>query len=77
MWKPIKQFLPYDPEELICVIPHKKVFEVPFYALMDPDGHYVIENHTITIGASIRTLEVINNRTGGIIMATYISLTIY
>jgi CHAT domain-containing protein len=40
------------------VVPHQQLFLVPFSALTDPQGKYLIERHTIVTTPSIQALEV-------------------
>jgi CHAT domain-containing protein len=40
-------------EELL-IVPHKELFEVPWAALTDADGRYLIERHVIRIAPSLR-----------------------
>ena len=54
---PIEKHLPNDPTEPIVFIPHKELFMVPFPALIDGNGNYLIQNHTITTAPSIQALE--------------------
>jgi signal peptidase I len=55
--QPIADLLPSDPNEHIIFIPHQDLFRVPFPALMDSDGKYLIEKHTILTAPSIQVLE--------------------
>ncbi|MGD1922464.1 MAG: CHAT domain-containing protein [Pleurocapsa sp.] len=56
--EPIQTFLPEDPEELVVFIPQESLFLVPFPALQDSQGEFLIEQHTIQIAPSIQTLAV-------------------
>ena len=40
--------------EEILIIPHKELFEVPWAALLDSDGHYLIQRHVIRVAPSLR-----------------------
>ena len=42
-----------DAEELL-IVPHKELFEVPWAALIDAKGRYLIERHVIRISPSLR-----------------------
>ena len=53
--EPIKDLLP-EPEELVVFIPQESLFLVPFPALQNSEGEYLIEQHTIQIAPSIQTL---------------------
>ncbi|MDJ0712668.1 MAG: tetratricopeptide repeat protein [Prochloraceae cyanobacterium] len=55
--EPIAYFLPKDPAEPIIFIPPKELFLVPFVALQDKQGKYLIEKHTISIVPSIEILD--------------------
>jgi CHAT domain-containing protein len=55
--QPIAGFLPKDPNARVIFIPHQKLFLVPFAALQDNFGKYLIEQHTILTAPSIQTLD--------------------
>ncbi len=54
--EPIKELLPEDPHELVVFIPQGSLFLVPFPALQNSAGEFLIEQHTIQIAPSIQTL---------------------
>lgn len=54
---PIAQDLPTDPNQSVIFLPQGALFLVPFAALPDAAGKYLIERHTLTIAPSIQTLE--------------------
>ncbi|NER51908.1 MAG: CHAT domain-containing protein [Symploca sp. SIO1A3] len=54
---PIAQFLPTNPEERVIFIPHQQLFLVPFPALIDTSGKYLIEKHTILTAPAIQVLQ--------------------
>ena len=54
--EPIADLLPAAPERRIVFIPQGDLFLVPFPALMDGDGTYLIEHHTVLTAPSIQTL---------------------
>jgi CHAT domain-containing protein/Flp pilus assembly protein TadD len=54
--QPIADLLPTDPTERVIFIPHDSLFLVPFPALQQPDGRYLIEQHTIVTAPSIQVL---------------------
>ena len=54
--EPIANLLPTNPEERVTFIPQDTLFLVPFPALQDPDGNYLIEQHTILTAPSIQVL---------------------
>ncbi|MDJ0707187.1 MAG: CHAT domain-containing protein [Leptolyngbyaceae cyanobacterium MO_188.B28] len=55
---PIADVLPQDaPDQRVIFIPHEQLFLVPFPALMDGNGDYLIEKHTILTAPSIQVLD--------------------
>lgn len=52
--EPIASFLPTNPEERVIFIPHESLFLVPFPALQDKDGKYLIEKHTTLTSPAIQ-----------------------
>ena len=59
---PIKQFLPEDENDHVIFIPHQELFGVPFPALQDEQGTYLIKQHTILTAPSIQALQLTNQR---------------
>ncbi|MEG4458491.1 CHAT domain-containing tetratricopeptide repeat protein [Microcoleus sp. N9_A1] len=55
--QPIADLLPTDPNAPVIFIPHQSLFLVPFVALQDPTGQYLIEKHTILIAPAIQILQ--------------------
>ncbi len=55
--EPIAEYLPKDPNERVIFIPHEALFFVPFPALQDKKGKYLIEKHTIVSAPAIQILE--------------------
>ncbi|MEG4409193.1 CHAT domain-containing protein, partial [Microcoleus sp. MON2_D5] len=55
--EPIADLLPQDPASRITFIPHESLFLVPFAALQDTSGKYLIEKHTILTAPSIQVLS--------------------
>jgi CHAT domain-containing protein len=55
--EPIADLLPTDPNAHIVFIPQEFLFLVPFGALQDKEGKYLIEKHTILTAPSIQVLE--------------------
>jgi CHAT domain-containing protein len=55
--KPIAAQLPTEPNQPVIFIPHGELFVVPFTALQDEQGKYLIEKHTILTAPSIQVLE--------------------
>jgi CHAT domain-containing protein/uncharacterized protein HemY len=58
--KPIASHLPTNPDERVIFIPDESLFLVPFPALMDASGKYLIEKHTIMTAPAIQVLELTN-----------------
>ena len=54
---PIASLLPKDPNAHVIFIPQKSLFQVPFPALQDEAGTYLIEKHTILTAPSIQVLD--------------------
>jgi CHAT domain-containing protein len=55
--EPIADLLPTNPEARVIFIPQSSLFLVPFPALKDEQGKYLIEKHTILTAPSIQVLE--------------------
>jgi CHAT domain-containing protein/Flp pilus assembly protein TadD len=55
--QPIADLLPTDPSARVVLIPQTSLFLVPFPALQDKQGKYLIEKHTILTAPSIQVLE--------------------
>jgi CHAT domain-containing protein len=55
--EPIADLLPTHPNDRVIFIPHRELFAVPFPALQDSNGKYLIEKHTILTAPSIQVLE--------------------
>ncbi len=54
---PIAQDLPSDPNQRVVFLPQGELFLVPFAALPNAQGQYLIQRHTISTAPSIQTLE--------------------
>jgi CHAT domain-containing protein len=54
---PIAQDLPTDPNQRVIFLPQGDLFLLPFAALRDAQGKYLIEYHTISTAPSIQTLN--------------------
>lgn len=54
---PIADLLPKDPKAPVIFIPHGSLFLIPFPALQDANGTYLIEQHTMLTAPSIQVLE--------------------
>ncbi|MBD1903802.1 MULTISPECIES: CHAT domain-containing protein [Cyanophyceae] len=55
--EPIANLLPTDPQARVIFIPQSALFLVPFPALIDASGQYLIEKHTILTAPSIQALD--------------------
>ena len=55
--EPIANLLPTDPNAHVIFIPQGNLFLVPFPALQDATGKFLIEQHTILTSPSIQVLE--------------------
>ena len=53
---PIAQWLPEDDTQRVIFIPHRELFRIPFAALQDDAGNYLIEKHTLLTAPSIQSL---------------------
>ncbi|MBR8835334.1 MAG: CHAT domain-containing protein [Stigonema ocellatum SAG 48.90 = DSM 106950] len=60
--QPIADLLPTQPNEHIVFIPQGSLFLVPFAALPDANGKYLIEKHTISTAPSIQVLDLLYQR---------------
>lgn len=56
--EPIADLLPRDPQKRVTIIPQDFLFLVPFAALIDSNGQYPIEKHTLLTAPSIQALGV-------------------
>ena len=54
---PIAEVLPADERAMVCIVPHKTLFLVPFAALRDERGRYLAEKHTLTSAPAIGILQ--------------------
>jgi CHAT domain-containing protein/Tfp pilus assembly protein PilF len=60
--EPIAQFLPTNPSDRVILIPQNELFLVPFPALKDASGKYLIEKHSILTAPAIQVLELTRNQ---------------
>jgi CHAT domain-containing protein len=60
---PIVADLPTDPNDRVIFLPQGPLFLVPFAALQDAQGKYLIEQHAISTAPSIQTLELTHAQT--------------
>jgi CHAT domain-containing protein len=54
---PIADLLPKNENERVIFIPQASLFLVPFPALQDNNGKYLIEKHTISTAPAIQVLD--------------------
>lgn len=54
---PIQGWLPQDPSATVLLVPHGPLFLVPFSALIDDDGHYLVERHTLATAPALAALS--------------------
>jgi tetratricopeptide (TPR) repeat protein len=55
--EPIADLLPSDQYEKVIFIPQGDLFSIPFTALKDSQGKYLIEKHTISLAPSLMLLD--------------------
>ncbi|HEY9607970.1 CHAT domain-containing tetratricopeptide repeat protein [Allocoleopsis sp.] len=55
--EPIAELLPKDPSAHVIFVPQGALFLVPFAALQDTSGQYLIEKHTILTSPAIQVLD--------------------
>ncbi|MGD1808499.1 CHAT domain-containing protein [Dapis sp. BLCC M126] len=60
--EPIADLLPTDPQQKLIFIPQNSLFSVPFPALVDKNGKYLIEKHTILTAPSIQVLQLTHEK---------------
>lgn len=60
--KPIADLLPNTSNEPLIFIPQGELFSVPFAALQDEEGKYLIEKNTISTAPSIQALDLLYQR---------------
>jgi len=53
---PIADLLPQNPSDRVTFVPQEAIFLVPFAALKDPSGNYLIDQHTLLSAPSIQVL---------------------
>ena len=61
---PIAAALPTDPNARVIFMPQRSLFLVPFAALQDASGTYLIERHTILTAPSIQVLALTHQQRG-------------
>ncbi len=60
--KPIADLLPTNSNDRVIFIPHQSLFLIPFAALQDEQGKYLIEKHTILTAPSIQVLQLTHSQ---------------
>lgn len=60
--EPIADLLPEHPQDKLIVIPQDFLFLVPFAALKQPSGEFVLDRHPLAIAPSIQALELFADR---------------
>jgi CHAT domain-containing protein len=60
--QPIAEFLPQEPGSLVVFIPQGDLFLVPFAALQDQAGSYLVDRYTIATAPSIEALDLLHQR---------------
>jgi CHAT domain-containing protein/tetratricopeptide (TPR) repeat protein len=58
--QPIADLLPTDANARVTFIPQGNLFLVPFAALQDPQGKFLVEQHTIAVAPSIQVLDLVH-----------------
>ena len=59
---PIADLLPTDPQQRVILVPQGDLFLVPFAALLDADGNYLMEQHTLLTAPSLHVLALTQQR---------------
>jgi CHAT domain-containing protein/tetratricopeptide (TPR) repeat protein len=59
--QPIADLLPKNPSDHIIFIPQESLFTVPFPALQDEEGKYLVQKHTILTAPAIQVLDFTKN----------------
>ncbi|AFZ23745.1 tetratricopeptide repeat protein [Cylindrospermum stagnale PCC 7417] len=62
--QPIADLLPNDPNSRVIFIPQDELFLVPFAALQDAQGNFLVEKHTILTAPAIQILDLTRQRRG-------------
>ncbi|MBW4624980.1 MAG: CHAT domain-containing protein [Brasilonema octagenarum HA4186-MV1] len=60
--QPVEQFIPENPESHVVFLPYKKLYSVPFAALRDKHGKYLIEKNTIHLSPTIEVIDLLRER---------------
>ena len=59
---PIADLLPTDPQQRVILVPQGDLFLVPFAALLNADGNYLMEQHTLLTAPSLHVLALTQQR---------------
>jgi CHAT domain-containing protein/Tfp pilus assembly protein PilF len=49
----VRNFIPKNPDQMVVIIPDGALFNLPFAALVDGQGKYLVENHLLTMASSM------------------------
>lgn len=60
--QPIADVLPTDANARVTFIPQGSLFLVPFAALQDPQGKFLVEQHTLAVAPSIQVLDLVQSQ---------------
>jgi CHAT domain-containing protein/Tfp pilus assembly protein PilF len=53
MPEPVQRALPHNADNTVVIVPDAVLFNLPFAALMNQNGKYFIESHTLTLASSL------------------------
>ena len=59
---PVAAVMPDDPEALVVIVPHGALSLLPFAALTDPGGAYLVERHTLACAPAAGALRLAADR---------------
>ncbi len=62
--EPIAAWLPREPSRTVLVVPHGRLFLLPFAALLDGNGHPLIESHALAYTPSLALLAWTGRKSG-------------
>ncbi len=48
----VRNLMPKNPEQTVCIVPDGVLFNLPFAALVDERGKFLVESHTLTLAGS-------------------------
>ena len=55
--EPIAEWLPTDPTASVVIIPHNQLFSLPFSALQNSEGKFLIDRHVLTYAPSLKVFQ--------------------